>query len=111
MKIWVNPTGSTIRGHVLDSALKPLEQRLKDYDPQLYIKWNPKKLHGWGCWELRRKPEQKTVRPEDVVVFQGNTFVCPKYHELNLVDHVMDIPFLNYSIVKKLEKMDTWSSS
>lgn len=107
-KVFLSPTGNTIKGHVLDCAVGPLVERLRDYDPQLYVQWNPKKLRGWGLWEVRRKPEAKSVRKEDVVVYQGNTFVFPKYHEQGLVHHVLDVPFLNYKILEKLKSMDIW---
>lgn len=109
MKVWVSPTGNIIRGHVLDTAVGPLVERLRDYDPLLYVRWNSKKLRGWGCWEVRRKPELKSVKDADIIVYQKHTIVCPKYHELDLINHVMDVPFLNYSIFEKLKKMDMWN--
>jgi hypothetical protein len=108
-KIWLGPVGNISRGHVLDCSKAPLEQRLRDYDPLLYVVWNPKKLKGHGCWEVRRRDEKKTVRPEDVVVYKGNTYVYPKYHELNLINHVMDLPHLNYRLFEKLKRMDMWN--
>jgi hypothetical protein len=108
-KIQVGPVGNISKGHVLDCAAAPLVERLRDYDPQLYISWNPRKLRGHGCWEVRRKPDEKSVRENDVVVFQGNTIVFPKYHENNLVNHVLDVPYLNYLILEKLKRMDMWT--
>lgn len=107
-KFVMGPTGSSIRGHVLDCAVAPLERALKSYDSQLYVHWNPRKLRGWGCWQVRWKPEAKTVREEDIVVFNGNTYVCPQYHENNFNNHVIDVPFLNYDIINKIKKMDAW---
>lgn len=108
-KIWMGPVGRISKGHVLDVSLKPFEQALKDYDAFLYVAWNPKKRNRNGCWEIRRKSEQKTVRPEDVVVFGGATYVFPKYHEINLVNHVLDCEFLNYSVLNKIKSMDAWN--
>lgn len=108
-KVWVKPTGSIIKGHVLDCAVGPLQRALREHDAQLYVKWNPRKLHGWGCWEVRRKPELKTIKYTDVVTFKGMTIAEPKYNELSIVNHVMDVPFLNYSVVSKVKAMDTWT--
>lgn len=108
-KIKTAPTGNLITGHVLDANPKGLEQALKLYDSQLYLKWNSKKLRGWGCWEVRYKPELKSVRLEDTIVWQGNTISVPKYHELDLINHVMDVPFVNYSVLEKIKKMDMWT--
>lgn len=126
MTLFMGPTGGLCKGHVLDVSEKPFVQRLKDYDAQLYVKWNPKKLRGWGCWEIRRKPEEKTAKYSqrhellptgfmkygvqgDVYEFNGFTIVYPKYHELDLINHVLDVAFLNYSVIDKLKKMDMWN--
>lgn len=105
-KIWVKPTGNIIKGHVLDVAVGPLVERLRDYDSQLYVRWNPRKLRGWGCWEIRRKPEELKVK--DVAIYGGNTYVKLDYVEINLVHHILDVPFLNYSVLTKLKEMDRW---
>lgn len=107
MKIWVGPTGRLIKGHVLDSAMKPLERALRTYDPLLYIAWNPRKLEGWGCWEVRRRPEKNTVK--DIVVFEGNTYVIVDSIENNFVHHVKDWAFLNYSLLKWVQDHDMWA--
>lgn len=108
-RITVGPAGSIIKGHVLDCAAAPVERALRAHDAQLYVKWNPRKLHGHGVWEVRRRPDTKSVLPEDVIVFKKNTFVFPKYHELDIVNHVLDVPFLNYNVVSKIKSMDAWS--
>ena len=123
MRIEVKPTGKVIKGHVLDCSVGPLVERLRDIDPLLYVAWNPKKLRGWGVWEVRRKSEEKTVRmpreweipgkgkigiPGDVTSFGGMTIVYPKYHEIDLVNHVLDVPFLNYGVLEKIKAMDSW---
>lgn len=108
-KIWINPTGQVIRGHVLDCSVDPLVERLRDYDPQLYVKWNSKKLRGWGLWEVRRRPNLKVVK--ETVVAGGNTYNVIDYVENNFENHIMDVPFLNYQILERLKQMDTWAVS
>lgn len=124
-KIQTAPTGKLINGHVLDSSPKYVERALKAYDPQLYVQWNPKKAYGFGVWEVRWKPDSKTAKrsrpPEilpngkvipclqgDIYEFEGYTIVEPKYHENNLNNHVMDVPFLNYGVLKEIKRMDMW---
>ena len=111
MKIWVAPVGKLIEGGVLDSAKKPLEETLKRHDPQLYLKWNSKKLGGHGCWELRRRPEEKRVL--EVVNYKGMQLQVLGYKEFDLVNHVKDFAFLNYKILEWVRdpKNDTWSQS
>lgn len=107
MKVWLSPTGKAISGHVLDCAKAPLEKKIKElFDDYLYLKWNPKKLNGWGCWELRRRPEKKKVL--ETLAFKGNTYTILGYKENNFENHILDVPFLNYSIINKLKSMDTW---
>lgn len=108
-KYKTGPTGNAIQGHVLDCAKAPLERKLKEYDKQLYVRWNPKKLRGWGCWELRRKPDTKVIK--ETLLFHGNTYHNLEYKELNLVNHIMDIPFLNYNIIETVKSWDTWEKS
>jgi hypothetical protein len=111
MTIWVAPTGKIVHGSVLDCARRPLEAKLREYDPQLYVRWNPKKLRGVGCWELRRRPEFKSIREEDVCVYGGNTYVYPKYHENGFDNHLKDFAFLNYSMLGWLQANDQWKAS
>lgn len=106
MTIKIGPTGGIIKGDVLDVNRKHLERALKDYDPQLYIKWNPTRLKGWGAWEIRRRPETKSVK--DIVVFEGNTYVDIEYVEVDILHGIMAVSFLNYNIISKLQSMDTW---
>lgn len=106
--ITMGPTGNIIKGHVLDCTQKPFEEALRLYDPQLYVKWNPKKLRKHGCWEIRRKPDEKTLRPGDIYEFEGYTISWPKYHEIDIVNHVLDIGYLNYNAIEKLKSMDMW---
>lgn len=106
-KIFMGPSGKLIKGHVLDVARAPLEQALRAYDPQLYLQWNSKKLQGEGCWELRRKPENKVV--VDSVVFEGNTYSRVEYKENPMVHHVKDWAYLNYSLVQWVKDHDAWT--
>lgn len=106
MNILHAPAGKLIKGHVLDVSLKPFQRALRDYDPQLYVRWNPKKLRGHGCWEIRRKPTLKTS------VFMGEHAGISYYKlmqvEYNDVHHILDCAFLNYDQLRKLQQMDTW---
>lgn len=112
-----------VHGHVLDVAKKPLEEALRRYDPQLYLKWEPKKRRGQGAWELRRKPELKSLRagrfvdsvrgrfyiPGDVYEFDGYTLAVPKYHETSAENHVKDFDRLSYEIVAWVAAHDAWN--
>ncbi len=126
MMLQTAPTGKLNQGTVLDCSVKPFERMLKAYDSQLYVVWNQKKLKGWGTWEVRWRPELKSVRqsehPEylqtgalrppvqgDIYEFEGFTIVYPKYHENKFNNHVMDVPYLNYSVLTKIKQMDLWA--
>jgi len=85
MKLWHAPPGKLIRGHVLDVAVGPFTQALHELDKQLYVKWNPFKLRGFGCWEIRRKPNRK------VAVFKG-TFEGADYYNLEYVENNFYMP-------------------
>ena len=108
-KISLGPTGNTIHGHVLDCGRAPLEARMREYDAQLYITWNPRKLRGWGCWEVRRRPEFKSVK--EVCIYGGNTYVVLDYKESGFENHIFDVPYLNYKILDRLSEIDTWKKS
>lgn len=100
------PTGKIITGHVLDCNKKELEKKLKAYDSKLYIKWNPKKLKGWGLWEVRRQPEKKRLVYK--TSYQGVDLYEAEYVELDVIAHVLDVPILDYRVLGKIKKMDTW---
>jgi len=108
MKIWHAPVGKLVSGHVLDVNRKPFERALRDLDPHLYVRWNSKKLRGWGCYEIRRKPSQKTA------IYQGShagvNYMKVQYVEFNDIHHVIDAAFLNYDVIRKLKEMDTWTN-
>lgn len=108
-KIWMKPTGRLVKGHVMDVNPKHFQRALQDYDKFLYVTWNPNKLKGWGCWEIRRRPEYKSV--VDRVEFQGVTYTRIEYKEYRDIHHVLDCAFLNYDAIRKLKEMDTWQDS
>jgi hypothetical protein len=105
----MGPTGNIVQGHILDSARAPLERKMKEIDPLLYFKWNPKKLKRWGLWEIRRRPEEKCVK--DIAKVGETHYLLIDSVENNFENHIMDVPFLNYEIIEKLKKMDTWQHS
>ncbi len=107
--IKTGPVGKLVEGHVLDVGKKSFERALKDYDHLLYVKWNPNKLRGWGCWEIRRRPAQKQV--VDIIEWKGMSFLKLDYLETNMANHVLDAAFLNYDQLRKLKEMDTFNST
>jgi hypothetical protein len=109
MRISLGPTGNIIRGHVLDCSKVPLERKLRELDSNLYVKWNPRKLKGFGTWEIRRRPELKTAK--DFAIYKGDCYTLVDYVENDMENHILDVPFLNYGVITKLESMDTWSVS
>jgi hypothetical protein len=102
----VGPVGHVSRGHVLDVNVKSFERALKNYDPMLYVEWNPKKCKGHGCWEIRRKPEFNSAL--DVAEIADIAIIKVGPYENQLVHHIMDCAFLNYDQLRKLKEMDTW---
>lgn len=106
MKFSMKPTGNLIKGHVLDVNEALFNEALRFYDKQLYTKWNPNKLHGWGCWEIRRRPEFNTAL--DVAEFEGNLIFKVGPKEYDMVHHVLDCSFLNYDAIRKLREIDCW---
>lgn len=105
-KILMGPTGKTIKGHCLDVSIKPFLRALRDHDPLLYVKWNPNKCAGWGCYEIRRKPEFTTIK--DIAEYQGHLILDIGYVENDLMNHVLDCAFLNYDQIRKIKSIDTW---
>lgn len=121
-KFQVKGESKLIEGHVLDVSRPALLAALRRYDPLLYVKWNSKKRAGKGCWELRRRPEFKSVKegryldsprgrvfmPGDVFEFDGYTISIPKYNENNFENHVKDFEYLTYDMVSWLASHDLW---
>lgn len=107
--LMVGSTGRLVKGHVLDVARAPLEAKLRDYDPQLYLKWEPDKLRGLGCWAIWRRPNEKSVK---AVFDMGEYSIAVlDYIEHGHVHHVLDAPRLNYWVLEKLKQMDTWTNN
>jgi hypothetical protein len=108
MKLWHGPIGKVVKGHVLDVSVGPFVRALQDYDKQLYVTWNPNKLRGWGCWEIRRRPNTPCA------VYQGShegmSFYKLMYVESDLTHHVLDAAFLNYDAIRRIKEMDTWGN-
>jgi hypothetical protein len=109
MSIEVGPTGQTIEGHLLDVNVKAFNEALRAYDPLLYTKWNPRKLNGWGCWEIRRKPTYKRI--VDYTISKKLAIFKLEYVENEVINHVLDCAFLNYDAIRKLKEMDTWNKN
>jgi len=105
-KIVMAPTGKLIHGDVLDVNRKSFERKLKEHDPQLYTEWNPQKRYGWGCWEIRRLPGQKSKIL--VANHKGQKFYRLEYWETNTVNHVLDVGILHYGVLDYLKSIDTW---
>lgn len=108
MQIELGPTGHVVEGSIFDVNKKHLERLLKNYDKQLYLKWNPTKNKGMGIWELRRKSDFK------VISFQGNLNGSPlysiDYKEDSFNNHVKDFDILRYDIIDWLKKHDVWEN-
>lgn len=103
-KIWVGPAGKTVRGHLLDVSVTGFSDALRELDPRLYVKWNPAKLRGHGCWEIRIKPSKKTALYQ--CTLDGVDWYELDYLEFDSVHHVLDCAFLNYDAIRKLKEMD-----
>lgn len=101
-----NRLGYLIKGHVFDTNKKRLEQRLQNMDSRLYIEWNPRKNAGNGIWEIRRRPAFK--EPVYKCHYQGHAIYQMQYCEDDMVNHVLDVPYLTERILPKLYEMDTY---
>lgn len=106
--IKVGPTGRLITGNVLDVNVKKFTEALQAHDRDLYVKWNPKKLRGWGCWEIRRKSSVLTVTSK--AKFEGSTIYVVENREIDFINHVLDCGYLNYDALRKIQEIDTWSN-
>ena len=107
MKIEVGPTGYLVRGDVLDCNAKSLDRAVKKYDPQLYLKWRPEKNHGYGQWELRRRPDHKSI--VETIQLNGITIHKLQYKEWDIENHVFNLEHLGYDLLDKLKRCDVWS--
>lgn len=104
MVVLQKPTGNIIQGHVLDVKLKPFERALKAHDSYLYVKWNPTGMYGWGNWEIRRRPETKTII--DYAFYEGVPILRLGYHENDFNNLILRCAFLNYDQLRKIKEMD-----
>ena len=106
--ILIGATGRLVKGNLFDVRPKAMERVLKDYDPQLYVKGNTEKYGGWGCWEIRRRSNL----PEKVLKLEhkGVKLYRYEYTELDIINHVLDVPFLDYQTLGKLKSIDTWAT-
>lgn len=104
----ISKLGKVVEGHVLDVNKKHFLEKLQQYDPLLYVKWNSEKNQGNGCWEIRRRPSKLTPIYEGE--WQGQKLFRLEYVEQDLIHHVLDVQFLNYNVLNKLKEMDTWTS-
>lgn len=103
--VTIGPTGKLVTGRVLDVAKVPFERALREIDKRLYVRWNPDKLIGNGCWEIRIKPGKKTALYQGS--YQGMNFYELDYLETDTIHHVLDCAFLNFDAIRKLKEMDT----
>lgn len=94
-------------GHVADCNKERLERMLKDYDNQLYIRWDAKRKNGRGCWQIRRRPNDKTQVYQGH--YQGQPIFTAEYVEEDLTHHVLDVEVLSYDLVGKIKSMDAWN--
>lgn len=99
--------GRTVKGSVFDCNPKRIERALKAYDPLLYVRWNSEKNEGNGCWEVRRRPEYKTL-VDFGVDLDGRPVYSMEYKELDIVNHVLDTKVLNDSVLERIYQMDAW---
>lgn len=102
--------GNTVIGSVLDCNKKYLERALQDYDKQLYLKWNPYKGSGIGMWELRRRPNEKTMVYKTHYKHRGERFnlYMAEYVESDWINLILEAPILDYTMLTKIREMDTW---
>jgi len=107
VKIELGPTGKSIQGDVLDVNQKSLEHMLRLYEPRLYIKWNPLKRGGRGCYELRLRPEKKYAVPHGE--FMGGQLFVAQEHEIEGEAHMFDLPYLGYDLLDRVKEGDTWA--
>lgn len=98
--------GRVVTGSVLDCNKAALESSLKFFDPLLYIKWNPDKQDGRGCWEIRRTPSVSKLVCHGA--FGDGYLYTSECKENDMVHHVLDCPVLHYGLLGKIKSMDTW---
>lgn len=107
MQFEIAPTGRLVRGTIHDCNEKAFLRAIHAYDKSLYIKWNPTKRDGYGCWELWRKPTKKTLVNHGE--FEGCHFFTLEYQSKSLVHHIKDLEYLSYDLVDWLKQADGWN--
>lgn len=103
----VGPTGSIIKGHVLDVNKAALERAIKRYDDLLYLTWNPKKRQGLGCWELRRRAEKKTAKHQGH--WNGMDFFVVDYPKSRFDEMTKDFETLDFRILDWVVSQDVFN--
>lgn len=98
--------GKVIVGHTLDCKREPIEQWLRAYDEQLYLKWNPNKNAGKGLWEVRRRPTKKSQVYHGEIAPDVALIEC-RYIENDMIHHVLDAEVLDWRIPQRIRDMDT----
>lgn len=106
MEFKIGPTGNLIQGTIFDTPKEELERKLKRYDEQLYLKWEPKRNRGYGCWQLRRRPQFKTI--VDSFRVDGCIINRLEYKEIDIENHVWDINVLTESLLDRVKACDIW---
>lgn len=94
--------GELIEGHVLDCRKKWLEQKLKDFDKDLYLKWNGKSAKGRGKWELR-------LRNTKYKICQGALNGLPLYTLDYLESHSFLMFDMNYLGLPVYDRIRSWT--
>jgi len=109
MNIEVGPTGSLVQGHLFDTDKVELERQLKRYDEQLYLKWDATRYGGYGTWQLRRRPKYKSI--VDSTQLGGCGIHRLEYKEIDIENHVWDLPALSDSLLDRVKACDIWDQT
>jgi hypothetical protein len=104
MKLEVGATGKLVQGSIFDEPKAAFERKLRRYDALLYVRWNPLKRQGMGCWEVRRRPEKKSF--VHMATHAGANIFLLQYKEADLVHHVLDADVLDDRIMLRLWASD-----
>ena len=93
------------KGSVFDVSKKRLEALLKAYDKQSYLEWRPKIRQ----WQIRRKPDFKFSFK--IGETNGKSIFMLFTVENEVDSSILDLPALNYHVLKKLREMDMWTNA
>lgn len=105
MEVILKSTGSIVTGNVNDGDYNKFLTALQNYDPLLYLKWNPKKKSGNGCWEIRRK--SATLHKVFVATIDNIPIYELKAEEIDHINHVLDIDCISERYLNRIYEMDT----